>query len=73
MSIILSQQILNDINEQKSNFSDKFKLELITTYHLWFFVKVLWKYYRHSISLLVANHLVTIEILEIYVTNNKIF
>ena len=34
MFIILSQQILNEINEQKNNFSDKFKLELIIIYHL---------------------------------------
>ena len=28
---------------QKSNFSRRFKLELITTNRLWFIVKVLWK------------------------------
>ena len=45
----LSQQILSNrlllvfIGEQKSNFSDGLKFELVTTYHLWFVVKVLWK------------------------------
>ena len=29
--------------EQKVNLSCGFKLELITIYHLWFIIKVLWK------------------------------
>ena len=46
MPIIFSQQILSDklllaINSgQKSNFSDKFKLESITIYYLGFVVEV---------------------------------
>ena len=47
MSTIFLQQILSSrlllaiIGEQKSNFSCEFKLELITTYHLRFVVKML--------------------------------
>ena len=38
------------IGEQKSNFSGKFKLEPIITYHLWLTMKVLWKCCGPSIS-----------------------
>ena len=47
--IIFSQQILSGglllviMNEQKSNLSCKFKLEPITTYYLWFAVKMLYR------------------------------
>ena len=37
--------------EKKCDFSGKFKLKLITTCHLWFIVKVLWKYYEYITSL----------------------
>ena len=43
-----SQQIVNGslllivMSEQKTNLSCEFKLELITTYHMWFVVKMLW-------------------------------
>ena len=62
-STIFSQQMLSDrlllviIDRQKSNFSNKFKLKLIITYHLRFVVKcflkkrfvvkVLWKYCKY--------------------------
>ena len=38
---------------QKSNFSRRFKLELITTNRLWFIVKVLWKILWMSTFLLI--------------------
>ena len=48
MFIIFSQQILcnklllviTDEKKKKSNFSSEFKLELITTYHLAFVIKI---------------------------------
>ena len=49
MFTTFSQQIINDrlllvvMGGQKSNLSCRFKLELITTNHLWFIVKMLWK------------------------------
>ena len=45
---IFSQQIVSGslllvvMSEQKTNLSCEFKLELITTYHMWFVVKMLW-------------------------------
>ena len=43
---ILSDKLLFAISGgQKSNLSWKFKLKPITTYHLWFIMKVLYKYY----------------------------
>ena len=56
ISIIFSQQILSGmlllviINEQKSTLNDRFKLELITTYHIRFIVKILPIYYRRNAS-----------------------
>ena len=32
----------------KNNFNSGFKLESIITYHFRFFVKVLWKYFKHN-------------------------
>ena len=52
MSITFLQQILSVVlllvvmGEQKSNLSCRFKLELITTYHWQFVVKMLWM--QHS-------------------------
>ena len=37
--------------KKKSNFSDEFKFKLETTYHQWFFVKVLRKCCGHITSL----------------------
>ena len=51
MSTTFSRKILSDkllfaiSGGQKSNLSCKFKLEPIRTYHLWFIMKVLYKYY----------------------------
>ena len=47
VSTTFSQQIIGDrllvvIGEQKSNLNCEFKLEPITTYCLWFVVKMLW-------------------------------
>ena len=44
MSTTFSQQILSDglLLVVMDNLSCRFKLELITTYHLWFVVKILW-------------------------------
>ena len=35
---------------KKRNLSCRFKLELITTYHMWFVVKILRKYYEYKTS-----------------------
>ena len=35
------------MSRQKRNLSCGFKLEPVTTYHMWFVVKVLQKYHRH--------------------------
>ena len=44
MSTTFSQQILSGglLLVVMDNLSCSFKLELITTYHLWFVVKILW-------------------------------
>ena len=41
------------IRLKKSNLSVKFKFELIITNHMWFVVKMLWKYYGHSTYFLI--------------------
>ena len=47
------QIIISCYGWKKNNLSCKFKLEWIITYsyQIWFVVKVLWKYYKHIISL----------------------
>ena len=54
MSKFLSPKVsllLVIMGEQKCDLSCGFKLELIATYYLKFFMKVLLKYYRHNIFL----------------------
>ena len=60
---MFSRQILGDkllfaiTGGQKSNLSSKFKLEPITTYHLWFIMKVLYKYYGRNTFFILIDQL----------------
>ena len=49
-NILICRLLLVVTSGQKSNLTYRFKWVPITTYYLWFVVKVLWKCYEHSIS-----------------------
>ena len=44
----ISNKLLQVVIGKKSNFSDRFKLETIITYHLWFVVKLLFVYLNNT-------------------------
>ena len=49
--ILSSRLLLVVMNWQKSNLSCKFKFEPIIIYHLWFIMKILWKFCEYDTSL----------------------
>ena len=70
MSTTFSQQnhkVQVVIGGQKSNFSRRFKLETITTNHLWFVVKILWKMlWKNTFLLTIPLFLVVVNSIMIF-------